>query len=695
MLRPVALQSRVLNDGFHVVNTASGMATRCIVRGRHLGLRAAIFASLCLAMGCVSNDYLEVRRAPRNPLADTLQLFSWSGPQPSSRTEQVLRQYDLTEEREKDAPIALASLEKRIEEQPAPETIYSYAELAYIDGQRADARGDDQQALDYYGAALGHAYWYLFDSRLDWSRNPYDPQFRQACDLYNGALESVLRILQARGQLKVGTVQPIRTAQKNVELSIESCGPWSAEEIERVEFCSDFEVSGLTNQYRTYGLGVPLAAVRRNRPPNAQAAEEFYPNNLCFPATAFLRVHRPAADVRQTVGEPAAPRFVLELHDPLAAQQIRVGERLVPLETDLSTPLAYFLDNMKVAPEALATWGLIKPAAAETASRIYMLEPYSPQKIPVILVHGLWSSPMTWMEMFNDLRGLSEVRDHYQFWFYLYPTGQPFWESAADFREDLKEVQDRLDPQRNTPALQNMVVVGHSMGGLVSTLQTIDIGDRIWRSVANKPFDELNADTDTRAELARVAFFEPNRSIRRVVTIGTPHRGSKFANDYTRWLGQKLISMPRKLTVSFQKLSRDNPGYFRNVEPLTIKTSIDSLDPSCPLFSVLANAPRAPWVKYDNIAGVISRDDVLAKFTETGDGIVSFKSAHLTEANSELVVPATHTAVHRHPRSILAVRGILLEHLAEMRLESMTVESLVPPDAAFPGADGAPPSSTP
>lgn len=617
--------------------------------------------------GCVSNDYLSVRRVPRNPLADSLQLFSWKGPQPTPRTAQLLRQYDLTEEQADAGPIALASLEKQIQEQPSPEKVYSYAELAYIDGQRAQQKGRPQEALDFYGAALGHAFLYLFDGRLDWNRNPYDPQFRQSCDLYNGALEASLRILKERQQLQVGTVQQIKTAQRHIELSIETRGPWKSDEIERLEFVSDFEVEGLTNQYHTYGLGVPMIAVRRNRPA-ADAAEQYYPKNLSFPVTAFLRVHRPASEVRQMAGDVPNMRFVLELHDPLAAQQIQVGNRMVPLETDLSTPLAYYLDSMALNPEAIATLGLIKPSEAEKISRIYMLEPYSPHKIPVIMVHGLWSSPMTWMEMFNDLRGLPEVRDHFQFWFYLYPTGQPFWASAADFRADLKELQDRLDPQRQTPALQQMVLVGHSMGGLVSTLQTIDIGDRVWNSVATRPFTDLQADEATRNELARMAFFQPNPSIRRVITIGTPHRGSKFANDYTRWLGHKLISMPRKFAVSFHQLARDNPGYFRNVEPLTITTSIDSLDPDCPLLKVFANAPRANWVKYDNIAGLIPRDDFLARVTASGDGIVSFQSAHLPEADFELVVPANHTAVHRHPKSILAVRGLLLEHLAEMQV---------------------------
>ena len=72
-----------------------------------------------------------------------------------------------------------------------------------------------------------------------------------------------------------------------------------------------------------------------------------------------------------------------------------------------------------------------------------MVEPYDPNKIPVLMVHGLWSSPMTWMEMFNDLLAYPDIRSNYQFWFYLYPTGEPFWYSANQLRSDLIEVADR------------------------------------------------------------------------------------------------------------------------------------------------------------------------------------------------------------------------------------------------------------
>ena len=116
---------------------------------------------------------------------------------------------------------------------------------------------------------------------------------------------------------------------------------------------------------------------------------------------------------------------MLELHDPLRSTDVSANGRLVPLETDLSTPLAYSLNDPAFQQANIATRGLLNPAKSQEHQGLYLLEPYDPDKIPVLMIHGLWSSLVTWMEMFNDLRGIEEIRDHYQFWFYLYPSGQP------------------------------------------------------------------------------------------------------------------------------------------------------------------------------------------------------------------------------------------------------------------------------
>ena len=459
-------------------------------------------------------------------------------------------------------------LHQEIVAEPNPEKYHAFAELAYIRGKRAEARGDETTALSVYGAAVAHAYQFLFDARMTPTLNPYDPQFREVCDLYNTSLEGALRILRTQGKLQPGATVNYQYGKQNVALRIEPQGRWHAEDFGRIEFVSDFQIEGLNNQYHNFGLGVPLIAVRRQHDAE-DPAEAYYAPNMTFPVTAFLRV------AHGGTGAASTESCVLELHDPRTSDTIHVANRSIPLETDLSTPLAYFLDSPGFRDTEVATWGVLLPDSTKQVQGIYMLEPYDPRKIPVLMVHGLWSSPTTWTQMFNDLQGLPEIRRNYQFWTYLYPTGQPFWFSAVQLRDELETLHRRLDPGYDNPFMNQMVLVGHSMGGLVSRLQTIDSKDDYWRIISDKPFEDLNATPEVHAKLAKALFFSPNPSVRRVVTIGTPHRGSEFANDYTRWIGRKLITLPKMIMATTNSVVRDNPGFFKDTDLITTTTSVD------------------------------------------------------------------------------------------------------------------------
>jgi len=630
-------------------------------------LRVSLLATLVLvtsACGCAnsSNKWVALRSTPRNPLTETLGLLTRQGPKPTTRTLQWIRRYDLEDDLENHRPGLLAKLAEIDEQEPNRENVYAMAELAYVGAKQTERSKHNGEALELYGSAVLHSFRYLFDDNYAIASNPYDPEFRRACDLYNAALEGTLRIVQAQGNLRPGTSHLIQTAnhQCQLEIRLES-DDWHEEDFHEFQFVSDYEVHGLRNHYHNYGLGVPLIAVR-SKHEGMTPGEEFYPQDLSFPVTAFLRVDT------QTSPNSPLQHAVLELHNPLEKPSVQVASAEIPLETDLSTPLAHTLSQPSLDDSRLSTLGLLKPEKAEALRGLYMLEPYQPDKIPVVMVHGLWSSPVTWMEMFNDLRSDPLVRDYYQFWFYLYPSGQPFWFCAAEMRKDLAHMRQTLDRQKRYPALDQMVLVGHSMGGLVSKLQTIDSGNQFWNVLSEHPFTEVKADDEVRTGLAETFFFDPNPSIRRVITIGTPHRGSDFANDTTRWLGRKLIKIPRKIMQGRHQLIARNPGYFRPNAPLDVTTSIDSLDPKSPLLPVLLTAQPASWVMYHNVMGDTSKEGLSRWWDKsTGDGVVSLASARLDNVESQIVVPSQHSGIHRHPQSILEVRRILLQHVAALR----------------------------
>lgn len=640
-------------------------------------------STLCLLLtlacftltGCTTTQYLTDRKIRENPLTTSLNLVSPKGPEISERTWNTLRRFDLEGRYKDNSNRCFAHIRERVNEHPDAELIYALSELSYVEGKKAERAGNTNDALNHFGVALTNSYDYLFSDDLGTTRNEYDPQFRAVCDLYNESLEDTLRLLCQENNIQPGQSYTIETGEREFVVRTAMRGKWKPDEFDHYEFVSDYKIQTLRNRHTTYGLGVPLIAVRRS-PGETDDREKYYPKGLSYSVTAMMRCLEPQNGTR--TGE--AKTCVLEFFDPLTANQINLAEKWVPLETDLTTPLAFFLDSPDFRKRNRATEGLLNPNSSQAKRGLYMLEPYDPKRIPVLMVHGLWSSPMTWMDMFNDLRSFPEVRERYQFWFYLYPSGQPFWISATQLRGDLAKMREAVDPGRRDRALDEMVLVGHSMGGLVSRLQTIDSGDDFWKIVSDEPvrnadqaLAKIRGPNEDRFKLVSTLFFRPNQSVRRVITIGTPHRGSEFANEYTRWLARKLIKLPSMAVNTGNRLATENPKLFRDTQMLTVANAIDSLAPESPIFPVMMRAERAPGVKYHNIIGVLENPSFLQP--KRGDGIVDFASATMKDVESELVVNSDHTNIHMTGTTIFEVRRILLEHLEELDANDRVAQS--------------------
>lgn len=619
-----------------------------------------VLLTLLATTGCTSTRYLSNRSIRENALESQLALLNWRGPKISDRSWSALKRFGLSDLYSQGASQSLESIRQSIDKTDDAELIYALSELAYVEGKRSERTGDKAAALNFYGISLTNSYDFLFSEDLAMGRNQYDPQFRGACELYNESLEDTLRLLCDDKKLRPNHTYTIETPERKFTVRTAMRGAWDANEFDHYEFVSDYKIQTLHNRHTTYGLGVPLVAVRRPLDAN-DPKEKYYPEGLSFAVTALMRCTAKAGEKR--VGR--APDCILEFYDPLAVNQINLASDWVPLETDLTTPLAFFLDSPEFRKRNLATEGLLNPNKSQARRGLYMIEPYDPNRIPVVMVHGLWSSPLTWMDMFNDLRSYPEVRSRYQFWFYLYPSGQPFWTSATQLRTDLADMRKTIDPDEKSHPLDQMVLVGHSMGGLVSRMQTIESGDDFWNIVSDQPPENVRGPEEDRVKLVSALFFKPNHSVRRVVTIGTPHAGCNFANNYTRWVARKMIKLPQMTISTGQQLARDNPGLFRNNDMLVVSNAIDSLAPESPIFPVMARAKRNPDTVYHNIVGVIEDRSFLRR-GQPGDGIVELTSARTPDSASEVVVKAEHTLIHTTDKAILEVRRILLEHLQDI-----------------------------
>ena len=194
----------------------------------------------------------------------------------------------------------------------------------------------------------------------------------------------------------------------------------------------------------------------------------------------------------------------------------------MPLETDSTTPLAFRLNNSD-------QWniGVKRFLTGSTVNkRMLFIQPYTPGRIPVVFVHGTASSPIWWAEMLNTLRADPEIRKRFQFWFYQYNSSNLIVISAAELREVLTETVNKLDPGQQDPALQNMVVIGHSQGGLLTKMTAIRPEDKLWNGISDKSVEEMKLNQEMETLVRRTMFFEPLPFVKRVVFISTPHRGS-------------------------------------------------------------------------------------------------------------------------------------------------------------------------
>jgi hypothetical protein len=169
-----------------------------------------------------------------------------------------------------------------------------------------------------------------------------------------------------------------------------------------------------------------------------------------------------------------------------------------------------------------------------------------------------------------------------------------------------------------------------------------------------------------------------------VVTIATPCRGSSVSNDATQWLFARLISLPRVLTENQEGLFHDNQNLFPADSLLHVANSIDSLAPQSPFFPVMLAAREAPWVTYHNIIGLVPKQGLFGKWAAGSDGVVTYRSAHMEDVESELIVPTDHLTVHMHPLAVLEVRRILLKHMAVLRGQELDEPNSVHPANVAP-----------
>jgi pimeloyl-ACP methyl ester carboxylesterase len=392
------------------------------------------------------------------------------------------------------------------------------------------------------------------------------------------------------------------------------------------------KISGrfFTTSSRLSGIGAPLVAVGREDNPHFRQQYK------------LRRVYAPVTAVIQFSGQKADLKFV----DPFQAERVALDKRHFLLAADLSAPTAMLIARER--PERLGFAGVIDPQKYAETARLTRLQPFDPARIPVIFVHGLQETPASWTPMIDSLRNDPWIREHYQFWVYSYPSGYPYPYSAALFRHDLDGIE------RAFPNHKRIILIGHSMGGMICRLMITDAGDKIWRDFFSTPPAKTPLASDTRKLLEESLVFNHRPDVQRVIFISTPHRGSKLASGWIGRIGAALVKTPRLFTSVY---TSSKPLLVADPAARTLKrmpNSVDTLEPNDRFVQAVNKLSITRGIPYDSIMGDRGRGNT----PNSSDGVVPYWSSHLDGAQSELIVDSGHGA-QTNPEAIHEVERIL------------------------------------
>jgi len=488
------------------------------------------------------------------------------------------------------------------------------------------AAAEHEQSLP----ALGHD---LLAAKVSYGVLERRPRDESAWDIYNFAVARTVQDIE-RANLQPWR-HPTSVATDNGNYLLTSAKPVDVEhDPSRYDLLptDTLRIRGRFFKTRTAtgGIGAPLVAVGRAEDP--QFRQHYKLRRIYAPVTAVIKFDGRRAE--------------LDFVDPFLTEHTTLSNHTLPLAVDLSASTAMLL--VQERPERLGLSRVINPEAYADTARLCQLQQFDRARTPVIFVHGLQATAASWAPMIDSLRQDPWIRAHYQFWFFSYPSGYPYPYSAMLLRRDLDGIK------RAFPSQKRIILIGHSMGGMISRLMITDARDTIWRDFFGTPPARTPLAGETRQLLGESLVFNHRPEVKRVIFISTPHRGSKLASGWIGRIGASLVRTPRLFEPVYAAMKPILVADTAARQLNRMANSVDTLEPNDRFVEAVNKIPITPGIPYHSIIGDRGRGDT----PNSSDGVVPYWSSHLDGAQSELIVNSDHGA-QSNPDAIREVERIL------------------------------------
>lgn len=391
------------------------------------------------------------------------------------------------------------------------------------------------------------------------------------------------------------------------------------------------------------GLGVSLVAIRPN---TGKGQDNYYP-----PEGIFRSVTVSLKQLKFT--KELQIQLTLQGHLMQEAAELKFASGSYPLLYDASSSYLWLMQQAKLADLELP--GLFNAELAENKLGIYSVTPLQTNKQPLLMIHGLNSSPLIWYELTMAVLQDEELKQRYQIWHAFYPSGPPPFYNSMRLRKKLDELQAMLKARGGSNQLDEIVVVGHSMGGVISKTMVQTTDYLLWDLSFTERPEQLGYAKQELDNIKDIFIFDARPYIDKVVFIDTPHGGSETSESVVAKVASWFINLPKNFTLLMSnfilKLGADK---------ITLPMREYLNDGGGP-HSVQVLSPRHPLLQGLNkleyqrpVYSIVGSDGPLScqdekSCSQISDGVVPFFSAHQSKAVQEIIVPSNHNSYQSPP----------------------------------------------
>lgn len=245
----------------------------------------------------------------------------------------------------------------------------------------------------------------------------------------------------------------------------------------------------------------------------------------------------------------------IHLYNPYRSDSITILGNDYPLAANFSAGYGMWLAENQL--DGVGYLNLLTRRQEASLPKLFMLEPYDPDKRVIIMLHGLASSPATWVNLTNDIFNDDTLRGHYQVWQIFYPTNLPILENRYQIQQLLETTYQQTDPTAQHKSSHNSVIISHSMGGVIARMMLSDdnlsdnldslIDKNLLPDKAKRQINNTLKSAFGKQELAKRFELQTLPQIDTAVFLSTPFQGTDYADRWFTRALRRIIYLPINL----------------------------------------------------------------------------------------------------------------------------------------------------